>query len=186
MENLYLKLAKEAVETFIRENKVIEPKADLPEELLKKRAGVFVTIKKEGSLRGCIGTYLPTKENVAKEIINNAILAATQDDRFLPIQKGEIPYLEYVVYILEEPEPIKDLSELDPKKYGIIVRALPIKNSKNVFFDGKTPPKTGLLLPNLEGVETKEKQLFYACQKAGIDPEKEKIMIFRFRAKKYE
>jgi AmmeMemoRadiSam system protein A len=179
-------LAKQAVETFIKEGKIIKPPENLPEEFLKKRAGTFVTIEKNGELRGCIGTYLPIRESIAKEVIHNAIAAATEDWRFGPVQKEELPYLSYTVYILGEPELVKDISELDPKKYGVIVKSIPISPSGDVIFDGHFVPKTGVLLPDLEGVDTVEKQIFIACQKAGIDPQKERFLIYRFTAEKFK
>jgi uncharacterized protein (TIGR00296 family) len=127
----------------------------------------------EKELRGCIGTYLSTKENIAKEIIYNAISAATEDYRFGPIQKEELPHLSYTVYILDTPQQIKDISELDPKKYGILIRTLTL------------PPKSALLLPDLEGIDTPEKQISIACQKGGIDPFREKIIIYKFTAQKF-
>ena len=181
-------LAKSAVENYVREEKFISPPQDLPEEFLKRRAGTFVTIEKNGELRGCIGTYLPTRINVAEEIIHNAISAATEDYRFGPIQKEELSFLSYVVYILSYPEPVKDIKELDPKKFGIIVKTGPFTfpNEKEVVFDGVIPYKTGLLLPDLEGVDTIEKQLSIACQKGGIDPQREKIFIYKFTVEKYQ
>lgn len=207
-------LAKQAVENFIKEGKIVEPPEDLPEEFLKRRAGTFVSIfqstretdaKQEGEtdakkklrglprsepevlLRGCIGTYLPTRDNIAKEIIHNAIAAATEDYRFGPIQKEELPYLTYTVYILSEPELVKDISELDPKKFGIIVKTVPILPSKtDVVFNGHIPYKSGLLLPDLEGIDSVEKQIAIACQKGGINPEKEKIFIYKFTVEKYQ
>lgn len=200
--NLYVSLAKKAVESYIGEKKIIEPPEDLPDKLLKKRAGTFVTIMKDSELRGCIGTYLPTKINIAQEIIHNAVAAATEDYRFGSIQKTELPYLSYTVYILSEPEFVKEINELNPKKFGIIVKTTPFVYpsgseeekrgqdlfdypNENVVFDGKTPFKAGLLLPDLEGIDTIEKQIFIACQKGGINPEKEKIIIYRFSVEKY-
>ena len=181
-------LAKLGVETYVKERKIISPPPDLPEEFLKRRAGTFITIEKNGDLRGCIGTYLPTRKNIAEEIIYNAIATATEDYRFKPIQKEELPQLSYTVYILSEPELIKDINELDPKKYGIIVKTVPINypNSTGAVFNGHLVAKTGLLLPDLEGIDTIEKQIFIACQKAGIDPRKEKIIIYRFTVEKYQ
>jgi AmmeMemoRadiSam system protein A len=178
-------LGKKVIETFVREGKIIEPPQDLPEEFLKRKAGTFVTIEKNGELRGCIGTYLPTKENIAKEVIQNAVAAATEDWRFGPVEKEELPYLSYTVYILSEPELVKDISELDPKKYGIIVKNVPISPSGDVVFNGHFVPKTGLLLPDLEGVDTIEKQISIACQKAGINPQREKILIYKFTVEKF-
>lgn len=150
----------------------MDPPEDLPEEFFKKRAGVFVTIKKEGELRACIGTYLPTKDDLANEIIHNAIAAATKDERFGPIKEEELPLLSYEVHVLEKPEQIEDPENLDPAKYGIIVK-------------GERSFQGGLLLPDLEGIDTPEEQLLTACKKAGINPQEEKISLFRFRTRKY-
>ena len=187
-------LAKQTVETFIKEGKIIEPPDDLPKEflssefveLLKRKAGTFVTIEKNGNLRGCIGTYLPLRQNVAEEIIYNAVAAATEDYRFGPIQKEELPYLSYTVYILNEPELIKDIKELNPKKFGIIIKTAPLTPSGDVVFNGHFVAKTGLLLPDLEGVDTIEKQISIACQKGGIDPLREKVLIYKFSVEKYQ
>lgn len=171
--NPYVFLAKLAVEAHIKEGKIINPPANLPEEFFREKAGVFVSLHQNKKLRGCIGTYLPTKENLAQEIIHNAIAAATEDWRFEPIQEKELSSLSYAVYILSEPELVKDLRELNPKKYGILIKS-------------PSSHKSGLLLPGLEGIETKEKQIFLACQKAGIDPDQESFLIYKFVAKKYE
>ena len=191
-------LAKEVVENYIKERKIISVPEDLPNEFLEKRAGTFVTIEKNparnathsvaggGELRGCIGTYLPLRKNIAQEVISNAIAAATEDYRFGPIQKEELPYLSYTVYILSEPELVKDIKELDPKKYGIIVKTLPISETGDVVFNGHFIPKTGLLLPDLEGIDTVEQQISVACQKGGINPFKEKILIYKFTVEKYQ
>jgi len=195
--NSLILLAKQAVENYIKNKKIIFPPDDLPREFLTRKSGTFVTIEKEVRglprsepkvlLRGCIGTYLPTKENIAKEIIQNAIAAATEDYRFSPIQKEELPYLSYTVYILSEPELVKNLKELNPKKFGIIVKTIPIGVSTgiDVVFNGHFVPKSGLLLPDLEGVDTVEKQISIACQKGGINSLKEKILIYKFTVEKY-
>ncbi len=183
----FVNLAKLAVENYVKEGKIMEPPEDLPEELLKRRSGAFVTIEKNGELRGCIGTYLPTKINIAEEIIHNAVAAACEDYRFGLVQKEELPSLSYTVYILNSPEPVKDIRELDPKKFGIIIKTGPFTfpNEPDVVFDGKAPYKTGLLLPDLDGVDTVEQQLNIACLKGGINPEKEKTFIYRFTVEKY-
>ena len=175
--NPYILLVKQAIENYIKEKKIIFSPEDLPEEILKRKSGTFVTIMKNDQLRGCIGTYLPTRKNIAEEIIYNAIAAATEDYRFEPIKKEELPELTYTVYILNEPELIKDIKGLNPKKYGIIVKTVP--NSHFVA-------KTGLLLPDLEGVDTTEKQISIACQKGGINPLEEKFLIYRFAVEKYK
>ncbi len=197
--NPLVNLAKLAVENYIKDGKVMEPPEDLPKEFFERKAGVFVTIEKKEELRGlprsepkvllrgCIGTYLPTRVNIAEEVIRNAIAAATEDYRFGSIQREELPYLSYIVYILSYPEPVKDIKELDPKKFGIIIKTGPFTfpNEPDVVFNGKVPYKTGLLLPDLDGVDTVEQQLNIACLKGGINPEKEKTFIYRFTVEKY-
>jgi AmmeMemoRadiSam system protein A len=167
-------LAKISVETYVKQEKIIPSSNNLPKEFLKKRAGVFVTIENQGHLRGCIGTYLPTQKNIAQELIQNAIGAATEDYRFGAILKEELPYLSYTVYILSKPEKVKNIKALNPKKFGIILKTHGL------------PPKCGLLLPDLEDVDTVEQQIEICCQKGGIDKEKEKFVIFRFEVQKYE
>ncbi len=186
-------LAKSAVENYIKEEKIIEPPKDLPKEFFKRRTGVFVTIytrykiqDTKYQLRGCIGTYLPTRINIAEEIIYNAIAAATEDYRFGSIKKEELPYLSYTVYILGEPELIKDIKQLDPKKYGIIVKSQGFSSLDVIFNPAPRPyQKSGLLLPDLEEVDTVEQQISICCQKGEIDPTKEKIFIYRFTVEKY-
>ncbi|MCX6764752.1 MAG: AmmeMemoRadiSam system protein A [Candidatus Nealsonbacteria bacterium] len=180
-------LAKSAIENYIENNKIISIPSDFPKEYLKRKAGVFVTIMKQKKLRGCIGTYLATKENIAEEVIENAITAATQDHRFGKIKKEELLLLSYVVYILGTPEIITDLKELNPKKYGIIIKNIPslLSEKKDAIFDDWPRAKSGLLLPDLEGIDNSEEQIDIACQKAGIDPEREGITIYKFSAEKY-
>ena len=177
--NHYVLLAKEAVETYIREGKIISSSPDLPKEFFETKSGVFITIEKQGKLRGCIGTYLPTEENIAKEIISNAISAATEDYRFNLIKEEELLYLSYTISILSKPEQIKNLEELNPKKYGIIVKTFSVVEPQKT-------KKAGLLLPDLKGVDSVKKQISIACQKAGINPSKEKIVIYRFIVKKFQ
>jgi len=175
-DNPFVSLAKKAVETYIKEGRVITPPAGLSQEILSRKAGVFVTITQKGQLRGCIGTYLPTKDNIAQEIIDNAVASASRDPRFESIAEEDLPFLEYSVSILTKPEQIRNIEELDPKKFGILVRNLP---------DEGCAAKSGLLLPDLEGIDTKQKQVVVACHKAGINPQEEKIVIFRFTTELY-
>ena len=165
-------LAKATVENFVESGKTAVPPADLEPRFLKEKAGVFVSIHKNGELRGCIGTYLPTKDNIALEVITNAISAATDDPRFEPLAKKDLADLSYEVYILEEPVPIKSFGELDPKKFGVIVF-------------GSESHRSALLLPGLEGIDTIEQQLGCVARKAGIDPAREKLMVKKFRAEKF-
>jgi uncharacterized protein (TIGR00296 family) len=180
-------LAKKAVENYIKEEKRIIVPEDMPEEFLKEKAGVFVTIKKNGKLRACLGTYLPTQESIAQEVIRNAISASTTDYRFGPIDEEELSSLFYSIYVLGEPQEITKKEDLNPKKYGILVRTNPVTgDERDVVFDGKVPFKSGLLLPGLEGINTIEEQFLAACDKGGINPEKEETIVYRFEVKKYE
>ncbi len=164
-----VKLAKETVENYIREGETPEPPKELTPEM-KERAGVFVSIHKLGALRGCIGTFEPTTDSVAEEIIGNAISSATRDPRFPPISANELKDLDYSVDVLTTPEPIDNQDELDPKKYGVIVQA---------------GWQRGLLLPDLEGVDTVEQQIDICRQKAGISPS-EPVKLYRFEVKRYK
>ncbi len=167
----YCDFAEQAVNKYIREGKILDVPKKIPAEF-KKKAGVFVTIFNNGELRGCIGTYLSTKANLAQEIIDNAISAASHDWRFEPITKEELAQLSYEVSVLEKPELVKNIKKLDSKKYGIIIK-------------GQSSGRSALLLPDLEGLDTVEKQLTACLQKAGINPRIDSISIFRFQTKKY-
>ena len=162
----YARLARETVERFVTKGEKITPPADLPKDLLEKRAGIFVSIKKDGELRGCIGTISPTQPNAALEIIENGISSASRDFRFSPITPDELESLTYSVDELLEPEPVENPKQLDVTRYGVIV---------------SNETKRGLLLPNLDGVDTVEKQIEIARQKAGIAPG-EKYFLERFEA----
>ena len=163
-----VKLAKETVESYIREGNTPQPKELIPE--MKERAGVFVSIHKYGELRGCIGTFEPTKNNVAEEIIANAISSSTSDPRFPPVAASELDDLEYSVDVLTKPEPVRDTSQLDPKKYGIIV---------------ESGFRRGLLLPDLEGVDSVEEQIAICRLKAGISAD-EPVNLHRFRVRRFK
>ena len=169
--NPYIELAKIAVENYVGEGSVIEPPKSLPKEFFERKSGVFITIEKDGRLRGCIGTYLPVRDSIAEEIIYNAIAAATEDYRFGAIKKVELPRLSYTVYILQKPERVLDIAELDPKKFGIIVKA---------------GEKSGLLLPDLEGVNTVAEQIAICCEKGGIMLKQANVEIYKFTAEKHE
>ena len=162
-----VKLAKETVESYIRKGKTPKPRELTPE--MKERAGVFVSIHKHGELRGCIGTFEPVKDNVAEEVIANAISSSTRDPRFSPVTASELDDLEYSVDILTPPEPVKDMSQLDPKKYGVIV---------------ESGWRKGLLLPDLEGVDVVEEQIAICRLKAGI-PAGEPVNLYRFQVRRF-
>lgn len=163
-----VELARRTIDTYIRERKIIDPPADLIDEM-KQKAGVFVSLHSKGALRGCIGTFAPTQENVAREIIMNAISASTMDPRFMPVIQDELGSLEISVDVLSSPEPVNDIAELDAKKYGVIVSA---------------GGRRGLLLPDLDGVDTPEQQIAICRQKAGIS-EKEPVQLAKFMVKRY-
>lgn len=162
-------LAKDTVERYVKEGKKPSPPKSLTSEMQEK-AGVFVSIHKLGDLRGCIGTFEPQQRNVAEEIIINAISAATQDPRFDDITPDELKDLDYSVDVLTSPEPVADKSELDPKKYGVIVEA---------------GWRRGLLLPDLEGVDSTDDQIDICRQKGGISPT-EPVQLYRFEVRRYK
>ncbi|MBR6295201.1 MAG: AmmeMemoRadiSam system protein A [Treponema sp.] len=160
----YVKLARASAESYVRNGEIIEVPDWVPGEMLKAKAGAFVSIHKFGALRGCIGTILPTKENLAEEIIRNAVSAVSEDPRFDSVEAEELKWLDINVDVLGEPEKIKSKDELDVKKYGVIVQS---------------GYKRGLLLPDLDGVDTVEQQIEIARRKGGISPS-EKIELSRF------
>jgi len=161
------RLAKETVEGYVRKKELPQPQELTPE--MKEQAGVFVCIKKHDKLRGCIGTFEPTKSNVAQETIANAISSATRDPRFPPVAAAELSDLTYSVDVLTKPVPVKSKDELNPRKYGVIV---------------ESGGRRGLLLPDLEGVDTVEQQIDICRQKAGIDYD-EPVKLSKFEVKRY-
>ena len=163
-EDEYVRLARLSLETYVKTGK----RAALPDsvsgEILGNRAGAFVSLKKHGQLRGCIGTISPATGSVAEEIMRNAVSAAAEDPRFPPVAPEELPELTYSVDVLGETEEIDSPDKLDVKRYGVIVQ----KGNRR-----------GLLLPNLEGVESVPEQIAIAKQKAGIG-EDEEVRLSRF------
>ncbi len=160
----HVELAIAAIEAFVKDGRAIDVPDSVPEELRSTRAGTFVCLKREGDLRGCIGTIEPVQDNLAAEIIANAISAAARDPRFLPLEEWELADLECSVDVLMPAEEVRGLEELDPRRYGVIV---------------ESQLRRGLLLPDLEGVDTAEEQVDIARRKALIghnDP----IKLYRF------
>jgi AmmeMemoRadiSam system protein A len=137
---------------------------------MREKSGVFVCIKKAGELRGCIGTFEPNYKNVAEEIVMNAVSSATRDPRFEAVTADELKDLEYSVDVLPQPVPVKSLKDLNAKKYGVIVQS---------------GYRRGLLLPDLEGVDTPEQQIEICRQKGGIGPD-EAVKLYRFEVKRYK
>lgn len=170
-EDAYVALARRSLEYYVRHGRMLPDGAldslsePLSAAMRETRAGVFVSIHKNGALRGCIGTISPVCENVAGEIIRNAVSAGAHDPRFPAVREAELPYLSYSVDVLGEAEPVKDTGELDAKRYGVIVTK------------GR---KRGLLLPDLDGVDTVEDQLRIARQKAGIREDDADVEVERF------
>ena len=149
----YVRLAREAVEAYVLRREVLDVPAGLPDEMLSTQAGAFVSIHEHGDLRRCIGTISPTRSCVAEEIIGNAISASTRDPRFPAIKAEELPWLDINVDVLGEPEDIDSEEELDVKRYGVIVSC---------------GHRRGLLLPDLDGVDTPQQQVEIAMKKGGI------------------
>ena len=162
-----VKLAKDTIESYVRDRTIPRTKELTPE--MMERAGVFVSLKVGGMLRGCIGTYEPAKANVAEEVITNAISSATRDPRFPPVSAGELADLDYSVDVLTTPEPVEGEAELDPKRYGLIV---------------ESGGRKGLLLPDLEGVDSVARQIEICRSKAGILTHKP-VQLYRFEVKRY-
>jgi len=169
MPHPLVELARKTIESYVREKRTLESPEELGPEM-QGRAGTFVSLHdRRGSLRGCIGTIEPQQPTVAQEVIQNAISAATRDPRFPPVQPEELEDLDVKVDVLTEPELIDSQDQLDPKRYGVIV---------------ESGWRRGLLLPDLEGVDTVEYQLEIAMRKAGIRPG-EPIKLYRFEVKRY-
>ena len=164
-EDPWVKLARLSLETFVRTGKRLDTLPDgLPDEMTARTAGAFVSLHAHGQLRGCIGTTGPTTQNVAWEIVQNAVSACSRDPRFVPVREDELDSLEYSVDVLGEPEAISSPAELDVKRYGVIVSC---------------GGRRGLLLPDLDGVDTVEQQIDIARQKGGIGP-RERYTLERF------
>jgi len=163
-----VKLARDTVESYISSGNTAKPEELISE--MKEQAGVFVSIHKHGQLRGCIGTFEAVEDNVAEEIMANAISSATRDPRFPQVEASELAELEYNVDILSKPEPAEGVEQLDPERYGVIV---------------ESGLKRGLLLPDLDGVDTVEKQIEICRMKAGI-PFTSPITLYRFEVRRYK
>ena len=164
-----VQVARETLENYYQSKRKSYAPEDIPPEFSRK-AGVFVSLKKHGNLRGCIGTIIPQGKNIVEEVANNAISSATRDPRFYPVGIEELADLEISVDVLTEPEPVENLEELDPKRYGVIVRS---------------GSRSGLLLPDLEGIDTPDQQVAIARQKAGIGPG-ESVKLERFEVIRYK
>lgn len=167
--SVYVQLARASLEHYLRTQQLL-PVPDPAPAGMEGRAGAFVSLKKYGELRGCIGTIQPVRQNLAEEIIHNAVSAGVEDPRFWPVQLEELPELSISVDVLSPPESIESEDELDPQRYGVIV---------------SSRGQVGLLLPNLEGIDSVAEQVGIARQKAGLHPN-EPVRLARFEVVRYE
>lgn len=167
--DIRVRLARESITYYLQHHALMAVPKDLPEDL-QDPAGTFVSLHKGSRLRGCIGTFLPVQMNTASEIIHNAVSAATRDPRFSPVSLDELQDIDISVDVLGKPEAVASASELNPKKYGVIVMS---------------HARTGLLLPDLEGVDTVEQQINIAKEKAGIPPQIQPD-LYRFTVDRYK
>ena len=161
----YIKLARASVEHFVSTGAPLTLPADVSSDMTERQAGAFVSLHKHGELRGCMGTIAGTQPTLAQEIVRNGILACSQDPRFSPVKPSELDFIEYSVDVLGEPEFITGSEQLDPARYGVIVTS---------------GGRRGLLLPNLEGIDSVQLQIAIARQKAGIDPREKDVRLQRF------
>ena len=164
-------LALEAVEGIVRDRRIIAPPDDFLEHYPQaaRRAGAFVCLKARGQLRGCIGTTEPTRETLAVEIIENAVAAAARDPRFAPVSPDELCELAITVDVLSEPELVADGAQLNHRRYGVIVQ---------------TGARHGVLLPDIEQIDSVQEQIEAVRRKAGIGPD-EPVQLFRFEVTRY-
>lgn len=167
-ESYLIQVARESLASHLQ-GKWQDPASFAVPEEFAGAAGAFVSFKKDGQLRGCIGTTAPTRKNIVQEVAFNAVSAGTQDPRFYPIRLDELDDLSVSVDVLMPAEPINGIEELDVKKYGVIVHK---------------GGRSGLLLPDLEGVDTPQQQVDIAKQKAGIAPQEE-VQLERFEVVRY-
>ncbi len=168
--HVLVRLTRDTVENYVRQGKLSVPQEGELALWAKERAGVFVSIHKQGKLRGCIGTFAPTTANVVEEVMRNAVNAAARDPRFQPVTSVELGDLEYSVDVLARPEQVADAGRLDASKYGVIV---------------ESGYRRGLLLPDLEGVDSVEQQLEICRLKAGISPD-EPVTLYRFEVRRFK
>jgi len=162
-----VELAQEAILEYLS-RRIVMPLPVSLAEIFAQPAGAFVCLKKNGQLRGCVGTYQPARSTVGEEVIHNAIASATRDPRFSPVTLPELKEIDCSVDVLSIPVPTS-AHELDPRRFGILV---------------VQGPKRGLLLPDLDGIQTAEHQIREAKQKAGIFTD-EPVELYSFTVERY-
>lgn len=166
----FVALARRAIESYVREGRYVQ--GELPEGAGPEGAGVFVSLHgPQDVLRGCIGTIAATRNTLGDEVVANAVAAASRDPRFPALREDELAGLDVSVDVLHPPEEVEGVEDLDPERYGIIVRT----------DDGRQ----ALLLPDLEGVESAEQQLHLTCRKGGIHPTRDRYQLFRFEVTRH-
>ena len=167
-----VRLARETVRRLLDGQQIPETGNDVTESVLwNGRRACFVSIKKKnGELRGCIGTLSPVWPSLDREIIENAVLASTRDPRFPPMVRRELDDAVFSVDILSEAESVDGVEQLDPRKYGVIV---------------SRGSQRGVLLPDLDGVDTAEQQVSIAAQKAGLHT-LDGVKLERFQVERYK
>ena len=164
-------LARNAVEAYVLSGHVVEPPQFLETSTLGKPSACFVCIKTVGrELRGCIGTVEPEHATLAEEIIVNAVKAATRDPRFRPVSGDELSSLCYSVDVLGSLEPAR-FEDLNPAAFGVVVT-------------DQSGARRGLLLPDIESIETAGQQVGVAARKAGIKPG-EPLRLYRFQTRRF-
>ncbi|MDK2945913.1 AmmeMemoRadiSam system protein A [Geotoga petraea] len=166
----YVKLAFEVIKSQFEKESVSDFSIYKNDEDFKIKRGCFVTIhNNDDSLRGCIGTIEPYYENLYEEIYHNAISAAFKDPRFDELREKELKNIKISVDVLGDLKKVNKKDELNPQKFGIVLQ-------KGFH--------RGVLLPNLEGVDTVEKQIYITKMKAGINSDD--FDIFKFEVNRYE
>lgn len=142
-----ISLARRTIADHLAGNRFTAPTLGLPPQ------ACFVSLKIAGKLRGCIGSLRPTQPNLEGEVQVNAVAAAMRDHRFSPVEKAELDRLRISIDLLSPGEAVNTLTGHDPGRYGLIVR---------------NGSRCGVLLPDIPGVETAEKQVNICLDKAGI------------------
>jgi AmmeMemoRadiSam system protein A len=165
-----LALARKSVEHAVEQGEEYEPAANVSEALNQER-GAFVTLRKAGALRGCIG-YTSAVQPLYRTVRDTAMLAALRDSRFLPVTTSELPQLKYEISVLSPLRRVLDLQQIKVGQHGLLM---------------KNGAHEGLLLPQVPVEEKWDRQTFLeeTCVKAGMSSgcwKDENTDIFMFTA----